>query len=46
MRAQSTSDAAMVFACCFVIVAIYSITDALLLKPLARRFSVNQGRPS
>lgn len=43
MRAQSTSDAAMVFACCLVIVVIYTVTDYLLLKPLASRFSVNQG---
>lgn len=44
MRAQTVSDAAMVFACCIVIVIIYGITDHLFLKPLARRFSVNQGR--
>lgn len=44
MRAQSTSDAAMVFACCLVIVAIYTVTDHFILKPLAARFSVNQGR--
>lgn len=43
MNAQSTSDAAMVFACCLVIVVIYTATDYLLLKPLAQRFSVNQG---
>lgn len=43
MRAQSASDAAMVFACCLVIVVIYTATDYLLLKPLASRFSVNQG---
>lgn len=42
MNAQSTSDAAMVFACCLVIVVIYTATDYLLLKPLAQRFSVNQ----
>ena len=44
MRAQSTSDAAMVFACCLVIVVIYTLTDYLLLKPLAARFSINQGQ--
>ncbi|MBI4367753.1 MAG: ABC transporter permease subunit [Deltaproteobacteria bacterium] len=44
MRAQSTSDAAMVFACCLVIVAIYTVTDHFILKPLAARFSVNRGR--
>jgi len=43
MRAQSVSDAAMVFACCIIIVVIYGVTDHLFLKPLARRFSVNQG---
>jgi ABC-type nitrate/sulfonate/bicarbonate transport system permease component len=44
MRAQTVSDAAMVFACCIVIVVIYGVTDQLFLKPLARRFSVNQGQ--
>ena len=44
MNAQSTSDAAMVFACCLVIVAIYTVTDHLILKPLARHYSVNQER--
>lgn len=44
MRAQTVSDAAMVFACCIVIVIIFGVTDHLFLKPLARRFSVNQGR--
>lgn len=43
MRAQSVSDAAMVFACCLVIVLIYGVSDRILLKPLAQRFSVNQG---
>jgi NitT/TauT family transport system permease protein/sulfonate transport system permease protein len=46
MRAQSTSDAPMVFACCIVIVVIFGVTDFLVLKPLARRISVNQGLPS
>ena len=46
MQAQTVSDAAMVFACCLVIVAIYGVTDFLFLRPLARRFSVNQGRTS
>ncbi len=46
MNAQSTSDAAMVFACCLIIVVIYTVTDQLLLKPLAKRFSVNQGQNS
>ncbi len=44
MRAQTVSDAAMVFACCIVIVVIYGLTDYLFLKPLTRRFSVNQGQ--
>jgi len=41
-RAQSVSDATMVFACCIVIVLIFLVTDLLFLKPLVRRFSVNQ----
>jgi NitT/TauT family transport system permease protein/sulfonate transport system permease protein len=45
-RAQTVSDAAMVFACCLVIVVIYGVTDYLLLRPLARRFSVNQEKPA
>jgi NitT/TauT family transport system permease protein len=44
MNAQATSDAAMVFACCLVIVFIYTATDHLILKPLAKRYSVNQER--
>jgi ABC-type nitrate/sulfonate/bicarbonate transport system permease component len=43
-RAQTVSDAAMVFACCLVIVIIYAVTDTLFLKPLAIRFSVNQDK--
>ncbi len=42
MRAQTVSDAAMVFACCIVIVVVYGVTDQFFLRPLARRFSVNQ----
>ena len=41
-RAQSVSDATMVFACCIVIVLIFLVTDLLFLKPLVQRFSVNQ----
>lgn len=44
MRAQSASDAAMVFASCLVIVAIYGVTDHFFLKPLTKRFSINQGQ--
>lgn len=46
MQAQTVSDAAMVFACCLVIVVIYGVTDFIFLRPLARHFSVNQGHPS
>jgi ABC-type nitrate/sulfonate/bicarbonate transport system permease component len=42
MRAETTSDAAMVFACCLIIVALYGVTDYLFLRPLAARYSVNQ----
>ncbi len=41
-RAQSVSDATMVFACCIVIVLIFLVTDLLFLKPFVQRFSVNQ----
>ena len=41
LRAQSNSDAAMVFACCLVIVLLSATLDAVLLRPLARRFSRN-----
>jgi NitT/TauT family transport system permease protein/sulfonate transport system permease protein len=44
MRAETTSDAAMVFACCLIIVAIYGVTDFLFLRPLAARYSVNQDK--
>lgn len=43
MRAQSTADASMVFACCFVIVLIVTVVDLVVLRPLARRYSINQG---
>jgi NitT/TauT family transport system permease protein/sulfonate transport system permease protein len=43
LRAQSTSDAAMVFACCFVIVLVVFAVDRLILAPLARIYSRNQG---
>ena len=46
MRAETTSDAAMVFACCLIIVAIYGVTDYLFLRPLAARYSVNQDKPA
>ena len=43
LRAQSTSDAAMVFACCFVIVLVVFAVDRLAFVPLARAYSRNQG---
>jgi NitT/TauT family transport system permease protein len=43
LRAQSTSDAAMVFACCFVIVLVVFVVDRLVFVPLARAYSQNQG---
>ncbi|MFL6795951.1 MAG: ABC transporter permease [Xanthobacteraceae bacterium] len=42
-RAQASADAGMVFACCFVIVAMVFLVDHLVLRPLARRFSRNRG---
>jgi ABC-type nitrate/sulfonate/bicarbonate transport system permease component len=45
MRAQSISDASMVFSICLVIVFVFGVTDWLLLRPLARRFSFNQEAP-
>jgi NitT/TauT family transport system permease protein/sulfonate transport system permease protein len=44
MQAQSVSDAATVFATCLFIVLIYTVTDYLILRPLALHYSVNQGR--
>jgi NitT/TauT family transport system permease protein len=43
LRAQSTSDAAMVFACCFVIVLVVFAVDRLVFVPLARAYSKNRG---
>jgi NitT/TauT family transport system permease protein/sulfonate transport system permease protein len=43
LQAQSNADAAMVFACCFVIVIIVFAVDRLALAPLARAYSRNQG---
>ena len=43
LRAQSTSDAAMVFACCFVIVLVVFAVDRLAFVPMARAFSKNRG---
>jgi NitT/TauT family transport system permease protein/sulfonate transport system permease protein len=43
LQAQSTANAAMVFACCFVIVIVVFAVDRLVLAPLARAYSKNQG---
>ena len=43
LQAQSTANAAMVFACCFVIVIVVFAVDRLVLGPLARAYSKNQG---
>jgi NitT/TauT family transport system permease protein len=43
LRAQSNSDAAMVFACCFVIVLVVIAVDRLAFVPLSRAYSANQG---
>lgn len=40
-RAQSTADAATVFACCLLIVLIFFAVDRLLLVRLARAYSTN-----
>lgn len=40
-QAQSRADAATVLAACFLIVAIFATVDGLVLRPLARRFSIN-----
>ncbi|MFZ1103110.1 MAG: ABC transporter permease subunit [Hyphomicrobiaceae bacterium] len=46
LQAQSTANAAMVFACCFVIVIVVFAVDRLALAPLARAYSRNKGAPS
>ena len=43
IRAQSTADAAMVFACCIVIVIVVFVIDRLALAPLAAAYSRNKG---
>jgi NitT/TauT family transport system permease protein/sulfonate transport system permease protein len=42
LQAQSTANAAMVFACCFVIVIVVFAVDRLALAPLARAYSRNR----
>lgn len=46
LQAQSNANAAMVFACCFVIVIVVFAVDRLALAPLARAYSRNQGASS
>jgi NitT/TauT family transport system permease protein/sulfonate transport system permease protein len=43
LQAQSTANAAMIFACCFVIVILVFGVDRLLLAPLAHAYSRNRG---
>lgn len=43
MQAQSSANAAMVFACCLVIVLVVFVVDRLLLAPLAAAYSRNRG---
>jgi NitT/TauT family transport system permease protein len=40
LRAEVTSDTAMVFATCFAIVIIFVAGEKLVIEPLARRFSI------
>jgi ABC-type nitrate/sulfonate/bicarbonate transport system permease component len=42
MQAQSTANASLVFACCILIVLIFTVTDRFLLVPLEARFSRNR----
>ena len=46
LQAQSNADAAMVFACCFVIVIVVFVVDGFVLAPLARAFSKSRGLAS
>jgi NitT/TauT family transport system permease protein/sulfonate transport system permease protein len=46
VQAQSSANAAMVFAVCLVIVVIVFALDRLLLRPLAQAYSRNQGGTS
>ncbi|SIT18334.1 NitT/TauT family transport system permease protein/sulfonate transport system permease protein [Gemmobacter megaterium] len=42
MQAQVRADATLVFACCLVIVLIFGVMDHFVLRPLARRYSVQR----
>lgn len=42
MQAQVRADATLVFACCFIIVLIFGLTDRLILRPLALRYSLRR----
>lgn len=43
MQGQIRADAALVFACCLVIVLIFGTVDRFVLRPIARRYSTTQG---
>lgn len=43
-QAQTTADAAMVFAVCIVIVFIFGAVDLLVLRPLARAYARNAAK--
>ena len=40
-QAQNQSDAQSVLAICILIVILFSIIDGLLLRPVAKRYSIN-----
>ncbi|MGN6462426.1 MAG: ABC transporter permease [Pseudolabrys sp.] len=42
MQAQSVANAALVLACCILIVIVFTVTDRLFLVPLEQRFSRNR----
>jgi ABC-type nitrate/sulfonate/bicarbonate transport system permease component len=43
MQAQIRADAALVFACCLVIVLIFGTVDRFVLRPIAERYSTAKG---
>ena len=42
LQAQSSANAALVIACCILIVIVFTATDRFVLRPLEARFSRNQ----
>lgn len=42
MQAQVRADGTLVFACCLVIVLLFGLVDHFVLRPLARRYSVQR----